>query len=213
VYEGCKEGFDHIAVATDDRRIADAVAQFGGHYIMTSPDHRTGTERCLEAVRHLEQQQGIGSDIVVNIQGDEPFIRREQITELLACFENESVRIGTLRRELDADEDPADPNIVKVVTDLDGRALCFSRAPLPFFRNETNIQPQQYLKHIGLYAFRKTALEEICKLPPSPLEQAESLEQLRWMEHGFQIHTRLTAYVSMGVDTPQDLEKIRARLA
>ncbi len=212
VYEGCKDSFDHIAVATDDRRIAAAVEQFGGKCIMTSPDHHTGTERCLEAVQKLDQQHGIRSDIVVNIQGDEPFIRQEQIRELLGCFVNAKVQIGTLRRALAADEDPADPNIVKMTTDHTGRALFFSRAPIPYFRFIDNPAPQHYMKHIGLYAFRKNTLEEICKLPPSPLEQAESLEQLRWMEHGFEIHTRPTGFVSMGVDTPEDLEKIRNRI-
>lgn len=212
VYEGCKDVFDHIAVATDDRRIADAVEAFGGHCIMTSPDHRTGTERCLEAVQLMEQQHGNQSDIVVNIQGDEPFIRREQLTELLGCFVNESVKIGTLHRELSADEDPGDPNIVKVVTDHAGRALYFSRSPIPYFRDGQQPRPEMYMKHIGLYAFRKSTLEKICQLPPSSLEQAESLEQLRWMENGFEIHTRPTAYISMGVDTPGDLEKLRARI-
>jgi 3-deoxy-manno-octulosonate cytidylyltransferase (CMP-KDO synthetase) len=212
VYEGCTGVFDHIAVATDDHRIADVVEAFGGHCIMTSPDHRTGTERCLEAVRLMEQSQGIQSDIVVNIQGDEPFIRREQLTELLGCFENKSVEIGTLRRELSPDDDPGDPNIVKLVTDHAGRVLYFSRSPIPYFRDGQQLQPDQYMKHIGLYAFRADTLEEICQLPPSPLEQAESLEQLRWMENGYEIYSRATAYISAGVDTPGDLEKLRARI-
>lgn len=209
VYEGCKDSFDYIAVATDDQRIADAVKQFGGRCIMTSPDHRTGTERCLEAVQKLDQLQGIQSDIVVNIQGDEPFIRQEQISDLLGCFENEMVEIGTLRRELSADEDPGDPNIVKVVTDHAGRALYFSRSPIPYFRDSQPPRPEHYAKHIGLYAYRKPTLEEICRLAPSSLEQAESLEQLRWMENGYEIHTRPTVYISMGVDTPEDLERLR----
>jgi 3-deoxy-manno-octulosonate cytidylyltransferase (CMP-KDO synthetase) len=211
VYEGCKDSFDHIAVATDDRRIADAVERFGGQCIMTSPDHRTGTERCLEAAQQLDRLHGIQTDIVVNIQGDEPFIRQEQITELLGCFENPLAEIGTLRRQFSEDEDPSDPNIVKVVTDLSGRALYFSRSPIPFYRDGRQ-GPGHYMKHIGLYAFRKATLEKICNLPPSPLEQAESLEQLRWMENGFGIQTRPTAYISMGVDTPEDLEKLRGRI-
>lgn len=211
VYEGSRDIFDHIAIATDDRRIADAVERFGGHCIMTSPDHGTGTERCLEAVQGLARQ-GIVSDIVVNIQGDEPFIRQEQIRELLDCFSDEAVEIGTLRRELSVEEDPEDPNIVKVVTDQSGRALYFSRFPIPFFRDGKKSATATCTKHIGLYAFRTSTLEQICKLPPSPLEQAESLEQLRWMENGFAIHTRPTAYISMGVDTPEDLEKLRARI-
>lgn len=217
VYEGCKDVFDQIAVATDDRRIAEAVEKFGGQCIMTSASHRTGTERCLEAVQKLARQ-GVVSDIVVNVQGDEPFIRKEQILELLDCFTEEEAKIGTLRREMAEDEDPDDPNTVKLVTDLTGRALYFSRSPVPFFRDrqktaaDTLGTTAHYLKHIGLYAFRANALEQICQLPPSPLEQAESLEQLRWMENGFVIHTRPTAYPSMGVDTPQDLEKLRAKL-
>lgn len=212
VYEGCQGIFDHIAVATDDRRIAVAVEEFGGHCIMTSTRHRTGTERCLEAVQKMNQQQGIWSDIVVNIQGDEPFMRKEQIGELLGCFTEETVEIGTLRRELSAEEDPLDPNIVKVVTDQEGRALYFSRSPIPYFRDGQETPTGPHTKHIGLYAFRASTLEQVCKLPPSPLEQAESLEQLRWMENGFTIHTRPTAYTSMGVDTPEDLEKLRARI-
>lgn len=212
VYEGCQDIFDHIAVATDDPRIAEAVEQFGGQCIMTSTIHRTGTERCLEAVQKLDLQLGVKSDIVVNIQGDEPFIRKEQIGELLDCFTEDPVEIGTLRRELSPDEDPFDPNIVKVVTDHNGRALYFSRSPIPYFRDGQKSPAGPFTKHIGLYAFRASTLEHICKLPPSPLEQAESLEQLRWMENGFGIYTRPTAFISMGVDTPEDLEKLRARL-
>ena len=213
VYEGCKDSFDRIAVATDDRRIADAVEQFGGRCIMTSPDHRTGTERCLEAVQQMDQLHGFQSDIVVNIQGDEPFIRPEQIRELLGCFESEGVEIGTLFRELSPAENPGDPNIVKVVSDHNGKALYFSRSPIPFFRDGKQPGPQHYMKHIGLYAFRKTTLEKICQLAPSALEQAESLEQLRWMENGFSIHTHPTAYISMGVDTPGDLERLREHIS
>lgn len=212
VYEACKDVFDHIAVATDDERIAAAVEQFGGECIMTSDRHRTGTERCLEAVQKMDRQGGVRSDIVVNIQGDEPFIRPEQIRELLECFRDDAVEIGTLRRELSEEEDPFDPNIVKVVTDTAGRALYFSRSPIPFFRDGQKSAAATHAKHIGLYAFRTSTLEKICKLPPSPLEQAESLEQLRWMENGFGIQTRPTAYSSMGVDTPEDLEKLRARI-
>jgi len=213
VYEGCKDSFDHIAVATDDRRIADAVEEFGGQCIMTSPDHRTGTERCLEAVQQMDRLHGVQTDIVVNVQGDEPFIRQEQIRELLGCFENALVEIGTLRRQFSGDENPSDPNIVKLVTDRTGRALYFSRSPIPFFRDGNQPGPDQYLKHIGLYAFRKATLEKICKLDPSSLEQAESLEQLRWMENGLAIHTRPTAHVSIGVDTPEDLERLRERIS
>ena len=211
VYEGCADSFDHLTVATDDQRIADAVSNFGGNFLMTSASHRTGTERCLEAVQLLKKK-GISSDIVVNVQGDEPFIRTEQIEELLGCFDHEDAEIGTLYSILEPGEDPHDPNIVKVIADQAGRAIYFSRSPIPYFRNNAADKKGTYLKHIGLYGYRADTLEKICALPPSSLETAESLEQLRWLENGYHIFIRHTRYQSRGVDTPEDLERLRSQI-
>ena len=211
VYEGCRAIFDHLVVATDDHRIREAVEAFGGNVIMTSSEHTTGTERCSEAARILAEQ-GIQSDIVVNIQGDEPFIQKEQLIELLDCFDDARTEIATLARAFDKDEDTENPNIVKVAMSKTGRALYFSRSPIPYLRIAKNTRRYHYLKHVGIYAFRYEVLQTICGLPPGDLEQAESLEQLRWLENDFMIRVYRTAYSSYGVDTPEDLEILQKRI-
>jgi 3-deoxy-manno-octulosonate cytidylyltransferase (CMP-KDO synthetase) len=209
VYEACTGLFDHLTVATDDERIYNAVKAFRGNVVMTSPDHPSGTDRCLEAAEIVTGELGLQPDVVVNIQGDEPLIRKEQLVELLGCFDDPKTEIATLVRQFGKDEDPGSPDIVKVVTGTDQRALYFSRSLVPYVRDKKCETPFPYLKHIGLYAFRTEVLKKICKLPPSALERAESLEQLRWLENGFTIKIRNTAYPNMGLDTPEDLRKIQ----
>lgn len=212
VYESAQKVFAHLVVATDDDRILKAVADFGGGAVMTSPDHRSGTERCAEAYSLYENQSGEKFSHIVNIQGDEPLIKTEQLTMLMDCVKIPGTGIATLIQPLDNQDDLENPNVVKVVVDKSFKALYFSRAPIPHLRG---IPPGQwsnehtYYSHIGLYAFRSEVLEEIVKLPPTALEMVESLEQLRWMEQGIPIQTRITTLPSLGVDTPEDLEKIR----
>ena len=206
VYEACSGAFDHLAVATDDERIYTTVEAFGGNTVMTSPGHPSGTDRCMEALEKLEKALGFQTDVVVNIQGDEPLIKKEQLMELLSCFEHPQTEIATLVHRFGKDDDPSNPDAVKVVTDRDHRALYFSRAMIPYVRNDV---PLSYLKHIGLYGYRREVLREICQLPPSALERTESLEQLRWLENGYTIRVHHTHYISMGVDTPADLERLQ----
>ena len=210
VYERLESFFDHLYVATDDRRIRHTVKKFGGKVIMTSENHRSGTERCRETMEILHRKTGEDFTHVVNIQGDEPLIREEQIKELISCFELPGTQIATLIKPIEPEENPGTPNLVKAVIDKNFRALYFSRLPIPYLRSDTpakNGGVKRY-KHIGLYAYQSAVLQEICDLPPSALETAEQLEQLRWLENGYRIQTRLTSYESMGVDTPQDLESV-----
>jgi len=205
VYERASSLFDHLLVATDDTRIYAAVGSFGGKVLMTSPGHNSGTERCAEAARLYEQLTGLHFGHVVNIQGDEPLIQPEQLQTLMNCILTPGTDIATLIRPLKSNEELKNPNVVKVVVDQLFRALYFSRASIPFVRSSgagqkpTNLP---FYTHIGLYAFRREILEQVVNLPPSALEQAESLEQLRWMEHGITIRTAITHLPSLGVDTP-----------
>ena len=211
VYERASSLFEHLLVATDDKRIYAAVERFGGKVLMTSPGHTSGTERCAEAAGMYEKQMGLHFDHVVNIQGDEPLIQPEQLQTLIECIQTPGTSIATLIRPLKSDEELKNPNMVKVVVDQSFRALYFSRASIPFVRSSGAEQKPANLPfytHIGLYAFRREILEQVVNLPPSALEQAESLEQLRWMEHGITIRTAITHLPSLGVDTPEDLEKI-----
>ena len=191
-----------IAVATDDERISGHVSNFGT-VINTSEMHPSGTDRCMEAF----EKSGFDADVIVNIQGDEPFIKPEQISALVAMFENPKVQIATLKKKITAEEDIDNPNVVKVVTALDGKALYFSRSRIPYSRdNQAN---NLYFKHTGMYAYRTSVLKAITQLPPSSLEQSEKLEQLRWLENGYHIAVAETQWQSPAVDTPDDLEKAR----
>ena len=215
VYESASRVFDHLVVATDDERIFGEVGKFGGKALMTSPEHRTGTERCAEAARLFREQSGKNFSHVVNIQGDEPLIQSEQLSTLADCLRNPETAIATLIQPMRNQDDLLNPNVVKVVVDHALRALYFSRAPIPFIRDLPDASTDlahTFYTHIGLYAFQSAVLEEIVHLPASDLERAESLEQLRWLENGYTIQTRVTHLVSMGVDTPEDLEKLRRRI-
>ncbi len=215
VWERASEAFTHLVVATDDTRIRDTVVGFGGKVMLTSPDHSTGTERCAEALDLFRQESSVKFTHVVNIQGDEPLLKPGDLKALQEKFIDPETQIVTLIQPLRSNEELENPNVVKVVIDLSSRALYFSRSPIPFSRDtapEFNHDPARYFRHIGLYAFRADTLRELVRLPPSPIELTESLEQLRWLENGYVIHTRVTTEPSMGVDTPEDLEAIRKLL-
>jgi 3-deoxy-manno-octulosonate cytidylyltransferase (CMP-KDO synthetase) len=212
VYEQASKILNKVYVATDDARIYKCVTNFGGKAIMTSPNHLSGTDRCAEAVTKIENETGENIDVVVNIQGDEPFIKPEQIAALMNCFADEKVEIATLIRKTEADENPFNPNQPKVVINSKGEAIYFSRSVIPFIRDLEISEWQKkhtFFKHIGLYAYKTKTLCEITKLPQSPLEIAESLEQNRWIENGYKIMTAITNWESIGIDTPEDLEKAR----
>lgn len=196
-------GVDAVVVATDDARIAAVVERFGGIVRMTRPTHRTGTDRIAEVAADLD------CDFIVNIQGDEPLIEPQMIAEAIAALEGDpTVPMSTLRRRITDASDRNDPNVVKVVTDRHGNALYFSRVPIPFTRDDG-----LGYKHVGLYAYRRDFLLMFSSLPQTPLELAESLEQLRVLEHGFRIRAMETQYDSIGVDTPEDLDRVRRQLA
>jgi 3-deoxy-manno-octulosonate cytidylyltransferase (CMP-KDO synthetase) len=209
VWERCQQctGLDEVIVATDDARIRDAVIAFGGKVAMTSPDHLTGTDRIAEAAQAVPQATHI-----VNIQGDEPLIDPALIDELAAAMvADPTLDMATAANPLEP-SDPAvqDSNVVKVAVALDGRALYFSRSPLPFFRNPVEGLP--VLRHKGIYAYKRSFLERFVTWPPSPMEMAESLEQLRALENGATIKVLLTADTSPGVDTPEQAREIERML-
>ncbi len=211
VYEQGKLAVDELWVATDDDRIKTAVEAFSGNVVMTSSKHRSGTDRVVEAVNKISALKSCKFDIVVNIQGDEPFIHPSQIKELVNCFDSPKTQIASLIKLIDSQEDLFDPNKVKVVVNDKLKALYFSRFAIPFLRGIEEkywLQKGKFYKHIGMYAYQCDVLKEITKLPPGELELAESLEQLRWMENGYQIQLAITNHESTGIDTPEDLEKI-----
>lgn len=207
VYEQVAGVLDEAVVATDDQRIFDAVLAFGGKAVMTSVNHKSGTDRCWEAYTNI----GSEYDVVVNIQGDEPFIQPEQLKSVCQCFADESVDIATLVKPFTVNDGLKalqNPNSPKVVVDKDMHALYFSRSVIPYLRG---VEPEEWLshhtyyKHIGLYAYRAKVLSEITKLPQSSLELSESLEQLRWLENGYTIKVGISNTETIGIDTPEDL--------
>jgi 3-deoxy-manno-octulosonate cytidylyltransferase (CMP-KDO synthetase) len=207
---------DAVIVATDDERIADVVRGFGGLVRMTGSSHRSGTDRLAEVARTLDHE------LVVNVQGDEPLIEPVMIEEALApLLDDPSLEMSTLRRRFDRDADSRDPNVVKVVVDRRGFALYFSRAVVPFVRDSGSPSPGDgdsggrpfCYKHIGLYVYRRRFLLTLAELPVTPLERTEALEQLRALEHGYRILAVETAHDSIGVDTPEDLERVRQLMA
>lgn len=215
VYEQVKTCMDDVYVATDDERIAAAVRGFGGKVVMTSDQHRSGTDRCLEAVRIINGN----FDVVINIQGDEPFIQPSQVQSLMDCFlQDPTTQLATLVKPFlpkDGLEALFNPNSPKVVLNLKGEALYFSRSVIPYFRGvepENWLQQKTFYKHIGIYAYKAKTLAEIASLPQSPMELTESLEQLRWLENGYKIKTAVTDIENLAVDTPEDLERIRQYL-
>ena len=214
VYEQVIQAVDEAWVATDDERIAVAVRSFGGKAVMTSADHRSGTDRCAEAVRKIEQETGSNFEVVINVQGDEPFIHPDQISALQKPFlEDPDTEIATLIQQIRKSAVLFNPAEAKVALDIHGNALFFSRMPIPMvFKSEEQdwIGKFSYHCHVGIYAYRTDVLQKLSRLPEGLLEQAESLEQLRWLENGYRIKTVLTDHATVGIDTPEDLLKIVA---
>jgi 3-deoxy-manno-octulosonate cytidylyltransferase (CMP-KDO synthetase) len=191
----------------------NAVKEFGGEAVITSAKHQSGTDRCTEALNMTESQKKQAFKVVVNIQGDEPFIHPEQLEKLTSCFHNADTEIATLVKPLKNNDELFDPNKPKVVLNNNSQAMYFSRSPIPFLRNQPKEQwhkQHSYYIHIGLYAYRTDVLREITTLSPSTLEQAESLEQLRWLQNGYIISTRKTDIESWPVDTPDDIERLKS---
>lgn len=214
VYEQVSKALTDVYVATDDQRIFDAVIAFGGNAIMTSERHKSGTDRCYEAFSKLEEW----FDVVINVQGDEPFIQPEQIVEMQKCFDEPETQIATLAKKV-TEEDGLEflnnPNHPKLVINKNNEALYFSRSVIPFTRGAESqnwISRHSYLKHVGIYAYRADVLRELTQLEQSPLEIAESLEQLRWLENGYRIKVGFTDVETIGIDTPEDLEKVKEML-
>ena len=209
VYEQVKKSIDNVIVATDDERIFNHVTSFGGKAVMTNAHHRSGTDRCWEAY----VKNGGNEDIIINVQGDEPFIMPEQIDAIMQCFNDETIDIATLAKPFDPQgryEDLENPNKVKVVTDAFMNALYFSRSVIPHLRGvDKELWPSrhQYYTHLGMYAYRAESLRKVTQLEQSALEIGESLEQLRWLENGLKIKVGITQHSSIGIDTPQDLER------
>ena len=202
--------FDAVVVATDDERIYREVERFGGTAVMTSPDHPSGTDRVAEASRFFPE-----ASIVVNVQGDEPFVQAGQLRGLLDAFTDASVSIATLATPITEEQPLLSPNVVKVVRDARGGALYFSRHAIPFLRDVPMgrwLHERKHLQHLGVYAFRAPVLQALTQLPPSDLERNESLEQLRWLDAGYRIYVELTERPTIGIDTPSDLETARKLL-
>jgi 3-deoxy-manno-octulosonate cytidylyltransferase (CMP-KDO synthetase) len=206
VYEQTTAILDEAYVATDDERIYQAVESFGGKAIMTRADHKSGTDRLEEAATKI----GTNADVIINIQGDEPFIQTSQIETLMHLFDDPTTQIGTLGKPFESIEAINNPNSPKIVCDRRGFALYFSRSVIPYVRGAeptTWLEHFPYLKHLGIYAYRREVLHEVTQLPQSSLEKAESLEQLRWLENGYRIRVGLTNVETVGIDTPEDLQR------
>ena len=211
VYEQVKLVINDVYVATDDNRIAEEIKRFEGKFIMTSENHQSGTDRIAEAINLIQKNSNKKYDVVINIQGDEPFIQPEQINEIITCFDNVKTDIATLVKKIDKQEDVFDINKPKVIFDKEMNAIYFSRSPIPFLRNTEKEQwylKHDFYKHIGMYAYKTEILKELTELKQTPLELAESLEQLRWIENGYKIRVAETNFDSVGIDTPEDLERI-----
>ncbi|MGK6351096.1 3-deoxy-manno-octulosonate cytidylyltransferase [Parapedobacter sp. DT-150] len=210
VYEQAtkSERLHEVVVATDDERIFSHVTAFGGKVLMTADTHQSGTDRCAEVLSVYA-----GFDIAINIQGDEPYIDPIQIELVAGCFENPDVQIATLVKKITALSELYNTGIPKVVVDRTGQAIYFSRQTIPFQRNAPSqdwLHLHPYYKHIGIYGYRASVLAELTKLPVSSLEKAEALEQLRWVENGYTIQTAETTLETIAVDTPEDLERLKA---
>ena len=206
VYEQVSTVLSEVYVATDDERILTCVEAFGGKAVMTRIDHQSGTDRIQEAV----EKTGTRADVIINVQGDEPFIQPSQIQTLMQLFDDSTTQIGTLGKRFESLEAVENPNSPKIVTDMRGFALYFSRSVIPYIREkayEEWMGEYPFLKHLGVYAYRREVLAEVTRLPQSSLEKAESLEQLRWLQNGYRIRVGLTDVETVGIDTPEDLKR------
>ena len=212
VYEQAQKALEEVWVATDDERIVSEVKRFGGKVVMTSTNHRSGTDRCAEAALKIAELTGKTYDVVVNIQGDEPFMQPHEIGLIRDCFTNSlNTEIATLIQPILKNEDIFKPVMVKVVLDKDSNAIFFSRAPIPhiFGVDESKwLENYPFYGHVGLYAYRFSILQELAKLSEVLVEKVESLEQLRWLENGYKIKTNITDSDNFGIDTPEDLAKV-----
>jgi len=209
VYEQAKKciHLSEVIVATDDERIFNHVLNFGGVAVMTSSGHQSGTDRCAEVALQYPQY-----DVIINIQGDEPYIDPEQISKLVVCFKNTDTQIATLIKKVQNEQELFNPNSPKVVINKLSEAVYFSRSPLPHIRGQEQqnwLNCYTYFKHIGIYGYRADVLQQITALPVSPLEKAESLEQLRWIENGYRIKVAETELETFAVDTPEDLGNLK----
>ncbi len=215
VYEQANQVLENVLVATDDERIKKEVLDFGGKVVMTSALHQSGTDRCNEAIEIFEKQTNEKFDVVINIQGDEPFIKIEQLKLIQTCFEDKKTEIATLIKEIKTQEELLDFNKPKVIINNKKEAIYFSRHPIPFIRNYSQnewLKHYTFYKHIGLYAYKKDVLNKISKLPINTLETAESLEQLRWIANSYKIKVEITKSESWSIDTPEDLKNILKKL-
>ncbi len=206
VYEQVVSVLGEAYVATDDERIFKAVESFGGRAVMTRSDHKSGTDRIEEAAQKLQTD----ADVIINVQGDEPFIQKSQLETVKHLFDDPQTQIATLGKPFESMEAVENPNSPKIVCDVNGYAMYFSRSVIPYVRGKEQsewLQHFPFLKHIGLYAYRRNVLAEITKLPQSSLELAESLEQLRWLQNGYRIKVGLTDVETVGIDTPEDLDR------
>ena len=215
VYEQASlcRALSEVVVATDDKSIEKHVSIFGGKVRLTSALHKSGTERCSE-ICETYSQNGMDFDVIVNIQGDEPYIDPGQIEQVISCFSMKETVIASLMKKIHSTDELSNPNVVKVLADANGRALYFSRAAIPYIRDwelSKWLEHFTFYKHIGIYGYRPDALLQIVKLPPSGLETAESLEQLRWLDHGYKIVMKETTVESVSIDTPADLLKLTNR--
>lgn len=212
VYEKVSSVLHDVYVATDDDRIYNAVVGFGGKAIMTRTDHKSGTDRIQEAIEKI----GGDYDVIVNIQGDEPFIQKSQIETVCACFQDPNTQIATLGKPFTSMEAIENQNSPKIVLDNNGYAMYFSRSIIPFVRGVDKknwLQEYPFLKHLGIYAYRKDVLGKITQLPQSSLEKAENLEQLRWLQNGYRIKVGITDVETVGIDTPEDLKQAEKFMA
>ena len=206
VYEKVAAVLEAAYVATDDERIYDVVKSFGGQVVMTRTDHKSGTDRIEEAIEKI----GGEWDVVVNVQGDEPFVAKSQLDTICHCFDDPTTQIATLGKPFESMEAVQNPNSPKIVVDNMGFAMYFSRSVIPYVRGKEMsswLTHYPFLKHLGIYAYRKDVLRQVTQLPQSSLEIAESLEQLRWLQNGFKIKVGTTDVETVGIDTPQDLER------
>lgn len=206
VYEKVAAVLEAAYVATDDERIYDVVKSFGGQVVMTRTDHKSGTDRIEEAIEKI----GGEWDVVVNVQGDEPFVAKSQLDTICHCFDDPTTQIATLGKLFESMEAVQNPNSPKIVVDNMGFAMYFSRSVIPYVRGKEMsswLTHYPFLKHLGIYAYRKDVLRQVTQLPQSSLEIAESLEQLRWLQNGFKIKVGTTDVETVGIDTPQDLER------
>lgn len=211
VYKQSLKALDYVVIATDDTRIVKDVKRFNGQVVMTSDQHQSGTDRCAEALTLFEKESGLKFDVVINIQGDEPFIQEDQIIDIINCFNDTDTQIATLIKKITEPEIIFDPNCPKVILNTNSEAIYFSRSTIPYIQDTDKkdwFNKFTFYEHLGLYAYKSDILDKITKLPPSTLEKAESLEQNRWLQNGFKIKVAETDHENISIDTQEDLDRI-----